>query len=154
MPWAWSLYQGPDGISQSGEQLQVSGETSRQVQVLLVEDDPNVRRMLRFSLLAAGFSLSEATTGGEALDIIANQKPDAVILDLGLPDGRGGSVLQWLRESDARIESGPVWVVITAMDRGEVVKKYGPLGRHFVPKPFNPWMLVDTLSQSLNRESD
>ena len=64
--------------------------------VLVVEDDQGVTRMLRFSLRSAGFDITETTTGQEALTILDRQRPEAVVLDLGLPDGKGGEVLQRL----------------------------------------------------------
>jgi CheY-like chemotaxis protein len=65
--------------------------------VLLVEDDQSIRRLLRFSLWEAGFDIIEVVTGAEALETLENDVPEVVVLDLGLPDGLGGTVL--LREA-------------------------------------------------------
>jgi two-component system KDP operon response regulator KdpE len=119
------------------------------LRVLVVEDDRSVRRMLRFSLREGGFEITEAATGGEALLSLQAQMPKAVILDLGLPDGLGGVVLDWLRQSKDRPTGCPVWVAISAQDQNDVARQYGPLGRHFLPKPFNPWELVTRLQQLL-----
>lgn len=117
--------------------------------VLLLEDDPAVARMLRFSLRAAGFDVTTVTAGAEALDILNEQgATDAVILDLGLPDGLGKAVLDRLRQAN---ELGrPVWVVISALDREEAAGRYGPLGSHFLAKPFNPWDLIRMLEALLS----
>ncbi len=65
--------------------------------VLLVEDEPAIRRFLRTSL-AGGYRLVEAENGQQALRLAAQQPPDLVILDLGLPDLDGQQVLHRLRE--------------------------------------------------------
>ncbi|HZK14601.1 MAG TPA: response regulator, partial [Desulfobaccales bacterium] len=52
--------------------------------VLLIEDDPHIRRFLRASLPTQGYELLEAGTGGEGLSLAASQVPDIILLDLGL----------------------------------------------------------------------
>jgi two-component system KDP operon response regulator KdpE len=111
--------------------------------ILLVEDEPAVARMLRISLRAAGFDVCESVAGGDALQILEQGPADAVILDLELPDRRGKAVLDRLRHAN---DSGfPVWVVISGLDREEATRRYGPLGGHFLAKPFDPWDLVRML---------
>jgi two-component system KDP operon response regulator KdpE len=65
--------------------------------VLLVEDEPPMRRFLRASLPAQGFRLIEATTAREALAMASSHSPDLVLLDLGLPDADGVEVTKQLR---------------------------------------------------------
>jgi DNA-binding response OmpR family regulator len=115
--------------------------------ILVVEDDQSVRRMLRFSLRSAGFEISEVSTGAEALRTLQKDAPEAIVLDLGLPDGLGGSVLEWLRQSETDPNGSAVWVIVSAQDLNDVVSKYGPLGNHFLSKPFNPWDLVTRLQE-------
>jgi two-component system KDP operon response regulator KdpE len=66
--------------------------------VLIIDDEPPIRRFLRASLTAEGYGVVEADTGEAGLRIAARQPPDLVILDLGLPDIDGQDVLQRLRE--------------------------------------------------------
>ncbi len=66
--------------------------------VLLVEDESPMRKFLRNFLAGAGFRSTEAETGEEALAEAAQNPPDVVLLDLGLPDMDGQDVLQKLRE--------------------------------------------------------
>lgn len=115
--------------------------------VLVVEDDESVARMLQIALGAAGFDSMEARTGGEALGILRNVAVDAVILDLVLPDGLGGDVLEWLRGAPAH--TAPVHVVMSALEREEATKLFGKLGEDFFEKPFDPWDLVRRLDQLL-----
>ncbi len=118
--------------------------------ILVVEDDDGVARMLRFALRRAGFDTAEVTTGGEALSILEQQPPDAAVLDLQLPDGRGGAVLDWLRGANQAPCSSPVWVVISALERQEAIRRFGPLGSHFLAKPFDPWELVALIQNLLS----
>lgn len=66
--------------------------------VLVVDDEPQIRRFLRASLTGHDFRVTEAATGQEALDLVVNTKPDMMILDLGLPDMEGLEVLKRVRE--------------------------------------------------------
>jgi two-component system KDP operon response regulator KdpE len=66
--------------------------------ILLVEDDSQMRRFLRVSLAGHGFRLIECETGGDALTQAATHNPDAILLDLGLPDLDGIEVTHRLRE--------------------------------------------------------
>ena len=59
------------------------------LRVLVVDDEPAIRRFLRMSLTAHSFEVFEAATGEEALAAVAAHRPDLVILDLGLPDIEG-----------------------------------------------------------------
>ena len=118
--------------------------------VLIVEDDPSITRMLRFSMGLSGFEVTEVATGGKALGILASQPVDAVVLDLGLPDNLGGTVLQNLHKPGKVVKRAPVYVVISALDKEEAVRRYGALGDNFLAKPFNPWDLVSLLQKLLS----
>src|SRR5665213_1538499 len=69
----------------------------REACVLIVDDEPPIRRFLRTSLAAQGYRLVEAATGAEALAAVAHDKPDIVILDLGLPDRNGLDLIATIR---------------------------------------------------------
>ena len=121
--------------------------------VLVVEDDRSVARVLSFPLREAGFEVAHTASGGEALYILEQERMAAVVLDLGLPDGQGGKVLQWLHQYGQPREGGPAWVVISALDRQEAARQYGPIGSNFLAKPFDPWQLVRTLDAPLTGKS-
>ncbi len=66
--------------------------------VLVIDDEVQIRRLLRVTLEAAGYTMREAETGQLGLTEIAFRRPDVVVLDLGLPDMAGTEVLEQLRE--------------------------------------------------------
>ena len=119
--------------------------------VLIVEDDPAVARILRVCLRRAGFDTSEAETGRQALKVLEERRPDAVLLDLGLPDGLGGAVLKRLHESP---DGYPTWLIVSALDKDEAIRRFGPLKGTFIPKPFDPWDLVKKLEELLSRRPE
>ncbi|MBE7219453.1 MAG: response regulator transcription factor [Caulobacteraceae bacterium] len=79
--------------------------------ILVVDDEPEIHRFLRPTLAAAGFAVEAAMTGGEALALLAKGTPELVLLDLGLPDMDGLTVLQAIRAAS----SLPV-VILSARD--------------------------------------
>ena len=66
--------------------------------VVLIEDEPQIRRFLRATLTAEGYRLFEATTGAAGLIEVGSRQPDVVIVDLGLPDMDGLEVIRRIRE--------------------------------------------------------
>jgi len=68
------------------------------IRVLIVDDEPQIRRFLRTSLSAHSYQVIEASCGKEALVSIANERLDAVLLDLGLPDMEGLDIIRRVRE--------------------------------------------------------
>ena len=66
--------------------------------ILVVDDEPAIRRLLRITLEAEGYTVLDARTGREAVDQVAAHRPELIILDLGLPDLDGFEVLRLLRE--------------------------------------------------------
>jgi len=86
--------------------------TSVRTQLLLIEDDPQIRRFLATALDAHGYALTAASTGNEGVQAAATRQPDIVIVDLGLPDIAGLEVIRRLREWFAR----PI-LVLSARDK-------------------------------------
>jgi DNA-binding response OmpR family regulator len=76
--------------------------------ILIVDDDSQIQTMLRIGLESAGYETRQALTGHEAVRLAASIAPDAILLDLGLPDRDGKDVLQ-----DIRAFSHLIWVQMT-----------------------------------------
>jgi len=109
--------------------------------VLVVDDEVQIRRLLRVCLEADGYRVLEAATGQEAIIEAAQRKPDVVVLDLGLPDMDGVGVLKRLREWSRE----PV-LVLSARDREE--DKVAALDHgadDYVTKPFGVGELLARL---------
>ena len=115
--------------------------------VLLVEDDPSIRDYLELGLGYEGFRVLRAASGGEALDTFARERPDVVILDVGLPGLDGFSVLSAIRSRGAT----PV-VMLTARD-GVEDRIRGLTGGadDYLVKPFHFGELVARLQAVLRR---
>jgi DNA-binding response OmpR family regulator len=120
---------------------------SQRPTVLLIEDNDGLARILGLTLKSHGFNLRRVATGGEALETLRRDEVQGVILDLSLPDERGGEVLDWLSTTEQG--STLAWVVTSAFDLEEATRRYGPVGGWFVAKPFDPWDLVKTLDRLL-----
>ncbi|MBV1686681.1 response regulator transcription factor [Novosphingobium sp. G106] len=105
---------------------------SRQVTVLLVEDEPAIRRLLHAGLARAGYKVVEAGTGREALSALHIDKPDIVLLDLGLPDRDGLELIGLIKSA------GTAVVVVSARDATEQKVTALDLGADdYVTKPFD-----------------
>src|SRR5574340_1052239 len=115
--------------------------TTAKPTALVIDDERQIRRLLRVCLEANGYRVTEAATGQEGITEAAQRPPDVVILDLGLPDMEGVAVLQRLREW-SRV---PV-VVLSVRDREE--DKIAALDNgadDYVTKPFGSGELLARL---------
>jgi DNA-binding response OmpR family regulator len=118
--------------------------------VLLVDDEKVILRMLEVNFRAAGFDVQTASTGASALEKAGATRPDAVVLDLGLPDLDGWEVVKRLRELDG-LGSTPV-VVVSGTDRNEARSRgYASTVEAHVTKPVEPDDLVATVRRAITR---
>jgi two-component system, OmpR family, KDP operon response regulator KdpE len=100
--------------------------------IVVIEDDPQIRRFLRTGLESHGFQIQEAETGGQGLAEAANRKPDLVILDLGLPDMDGVEVVRKIREWSAL----PVIVLSARATETDKVAALDAGADDYLTKPF------------------
>jgi two-component system KDP operon response regulator KdpE len=101
--------------------------------VLVVDDEPQIRRALRVALRANGYDVTEAEAGNEAIDAVALNRPDLVILDLALPDIDGIEVCRRLREWTQT----PIIVLSAQGDDRAKVRALDEGADDFVTKPFS-----------------
>jgi two-component system phosphate regulon response regulator PhoB len=109
--------------------------------VLIVDDDPDIQRLVSYNFSKAGFAVEFAPTGRQALESVQKQPPDLVILDLMLPDIDGMEVCRTLRQHE-HTRTIPI-IMLTA--RGEEIDRVigFELGADdYVAKPFSPRELV------------
>ncbi|SEL11631.1 response regulator transcription factor [Halomonas daqiaonensis] len=100
--------------------------------ILVIDDEPQIRRFLRISLVSQGFVVYEAASGHEGLELALKEIPSLVLLDLGLPDMDGQSVLDRLR---ARSQV-PIVVVSVRGQEAEKVRALDHGANDYMTKPF------------------
>jgi len=103
------------------------------LRVLVVDDEPAIRRFLRTSLRAEGHDIVEAETGEAALAEIRRRAPDLVVLDLGLPGVDGLEVIRRLREAGSAV---PIIVLTSRTDERGKVEALDLGADDYVTKPF------------------
>lgn len=106
--------------------------------VLIVDDEPQIRKMIGVTLSSCDFRVVEAESGREALHLAASCKPDVILLDLGLPDLDGNEVLKQLREWS----NTPVVVVSVRDESSDIVKAFELGADDYMTKPFDMDILI------------
>ena len=113
--------------------------------ILIVDDEPQIQNLLKVALTAAGYDILRATDGSEAIRQVASAAPDAVLLDLGLPDMDGKDALREIR----RFSKVPV-IVLSARDReSEKIDSLDSGADDYVEKPFGMGELMARLRTAL-----
>src|SRR6202049_5356447 len=116
--------------------------------ILLVEDDRELRGVIGRALEEEGFAVSSATTGAEAMKRIHADQPDALVIDVGLPDADGRDLCQALRAQGIQ---SPV-LFLTARDAlADRLAGFGAGGDDYLTKPFSLAELAARLRAVLNR---
>jgi two-component system, OmpR family, KDP operon response regulator KdpE len=118
------------------------------LKILVVDDEPPIRKLLRLGLRTQGYEVLEAPTGKASLELLA-EKPDLIILDLGLPDIHGLELLRMIR---ARSDNVPI-VVLSS--RGDEVGKVQALdlgADDYITKPFGTEELLARMRAALRHQ--
>jgi len=100
--------------------------------ILIIDDEPQIRRFLQIGLTAQGYSIIEADAGRQGLSLAAETSPDLIILDLGLPDLDGHVVLQKLRD----FFHLPIIILSVRNRESEIVQALDAGANDYVVKPF------------------
>ncbi len=113
--------------------------------ILIVDDEVYIRRLLGATLARAGYEPIEATAAAEALALARSRRPDAILLDLGLPDRDGLEIVQLLRQQQA----API-LVVSARDATDQKVAALDLGAHdYITKPFDSEEVLARLRATL-----
>ena len=118
------------------------------LKVLVIDDEPPIRKLLRMGLGTQGYDVLDAPNGRTALELVA-QKPDLVILDLGLPDIEGLELLRIVRERNADVP------IVVLSSRGEEAAKVQALdlgADDYVTKPFGMDELLARIRAALRHQ--
>ena len=113
--------------------------------VVLIEDEPQIRRFLRAALSGQGYRLFEAATGADGLVEVGSRQPDVIIIDLGLPDMDGIEVIRRLREWTAV----PIIVLSARGQERDKVTALDAGADDYVSKPFGASELVARIRVAL-----
>ena len=118
------------------------------LKVLVVDDEPPIRKLLRLGLSTQGYEILDAPSGKVALELVA-QKPDLIILDLGLPDMDGIALLRIMREKNEGVP------IVVLSSRGEEAAKVQALdlgADDYVTKPFGMEELLARIRAALRHQ--
>ena len=108
--------------------------TGAPITILVVDDEPPIRRLLRVGLTAQGYDVVEAADAAAAARQVKNDPPDLIILDLGLPDKPGHQLLHEWREEGVTI---PVVILSSRTDEAGIVQALETGADDYVAKPFH-----------------
>ncbi|MAR56756.1 MAG: DNA-binding response regulator [Rickettsiales bacterium] len=115
--------------------------------VLIVDDEPQIRKMLKIALEGVGYKTEECDNGKEGVRLTASVKPDIVLLDLGLPDLDGKEVLTQIREWS----QVPVIILSVRSDDSEIATALNQGADDYVTKPFNHEVLLARVNANLRK---
>lgn len=118
--------------------------------LMVVEDEPQMRRFLRASLASKGFRLIEATTAGEVTALVTSHNPEVILLDLGLPDGDGIDLARDIREW-SRV---PIIVISARGREADKVEALDAGADDYLTKPFSVNELLARIRVALRRASE
>ena len=117
--------------------------------ILLIEDEPQMRRFLRITLQSQGYRLVESETGNDGMTQAATRNPDVVLLDLGLPDLDGLDVTRRLREWTQT----PIIVISAREQEQDKVRALDAGADDYLTKPFNAGELLARIRVALRHAS-
>lgn len=106
--------------------------------ILIIDDEVQIRRLLEITLSASGYKISEASTGKEGLTLAATRLPALIILDLGLPDTDGLDILKKLREWYEK----PILILSVRNSEEEIIKALDNGANDYLTKPFRTGELL------------
>ena len=119
------------------------------LRVLVIDDEPPIRKLLRLGLSAHGYQIMEASSGKMALQLLSEQTPDLIVLDLGLPDMQGHELLRMMR---ARNDTVPIVVLSSRDDETGKVQALDAGADDYVTKPFGMDELLARMRAALRHQ--
>jgi len=106
--------------------------------ILVVDDEPNIRRLLKVSLGNRGFDVVEAEDGEAALKMAASEKPDLIVLDVMMPKLTGHEVHDRLRQDEATKDTPILFLSAAGTFEEQREQMASDPNADYLPKPFNP----------------
>ena len=118
-------------------------------EILIIDDEPQIRKLLEITLQSNDYKVREASTGKEGLMLAANRPPELILLDIGLPDESGQSVLKKLREW----YNQPIIILSVQSDEGNIVMALDNGANDYLVKPFRTGELLARIRSSLRSQT-
>lgn len=118
------------------------------VKILLVEDDEQIRNLIKETLSFNNFIFLETDKGKEALEIYTREKPEVLIVDVNLADSVSG--LEVVKEIKSKASKSKIFILSGAIPEQEKEKCYKVGADAYLPKPFSPLSLIQTMEDFLN----
>ena len=119
--------------------------------LLVVEDDEDILELIAYNLAKAGYRVTKAATGREALARVAEEPPDLVVLDLMLPETDGTEVCRRLK-GDANTSAIPVVMLTAKGEESDIVAGLELGADDYITKPFSPQVLLARIRAVLRRK--
>lgn len=127
---------------------------SNKAEILIIDDEAPIRRLLEITLQSNDYNIQEAATAKEGIVMAANHPPDLIILDIGLPDITGHEVLQQLRAW----YTNPIIILSVQKEEGDIIKALDNGANDYLVKPFRTGELLarirSALRSTLSEESN
>src|SRR6186997_2882481 len=114
-------------------------------EILIIDDEPQIRKMLEITLQTNGYLSKSATSAKEGLIMAANHPPDLILLDLGLPDENGHIVLQKLR----KWYTNPVVILSVQKSEEDIIRALDNGANDYLSKPFRTGELLARIRSAL-----
>ncbi|MGZ5297339.1 MAG: response regulator transcription factor [Actinomycetota bacterium] len=114
------------------------------MRVLVVDDDPDVRRLCGINLIWDGHEIIEAAGGAEGLELISSEAPDAVLLDVMMPNIDGIEALRRIRQSEESMDM-PVVLISARVGIEDQIEGWAAGADGYITKPFTPSDLTSAL---------
>ena len=121
--------------------------------ILVVEDDTDIQQLVSYNLIKAGFNVTCADTGEEALQLLGRESFDAMVLDLMLPGKDGTEVCRVVRSQEA-IKGLPIIMLTAKSEEDDIVSGLECGADDYVTKPFSPRVLIARLEAALRRKPE
>lgn len=122
-------------------------------EVLVVEDDADIRELVAFKLRQVGYDVRTAPDGEEGLQAALDSTPDVIVLDLMMPRRSGLDVCRELRDHESTSQT-PIIMLTAKAQEADVERGFELGATDYVVKPFSPRELVSRVNAALGRASD
>lgn len=121
--------------------------------ILAVDDEKHILRLVQINLEKAGYEVTTASNGREAIDAVRNQRPDLVVMDVMMPEMDGLEALQILKNDDSTASIPVVMLTAKAQD-ADVFQGWQSGADLYLTKPFNPMELLTFVKRILDAQSE